>query len=149
MIELNTNWEAVARSLGVTVDRMWKAAEIGAVKGMDVFMSKIQKEQMSGRPGLMVRTGNLRRSWNVRRRLEGKDTVVSLGTATKYAAAHQFGMTIKHPGTHNGFGRGIPIPPHDIKMPKRLNVIEDFAVSGKRLIISAIARELYMEAGRK
>ena len=41
------------------------------------------------------------------------------GIIKKQAKVHNFGLTIKHPGTTNGFGRGIKIPAHSIKMPKR------------------------------
>ena len=44
---------------------------------------------------------------------------VSLGTNVEYAAIHNFGGTIKHPGTSNGFGKGIKIPAHKIEMPAR------------------------------
>jgi phage gpG-like protein len=54
-------------------------------------------------------------------RLEGdiKTPVVAVGTNLKYARIHDQGGTIKHPGTSNGFGRGIKIPAHKIEMPKR------------------------------
>lgn len=35
------------------------------------------------------------------------------------AVVHEFGATIQHPGTPNGFGRGVPIPPHTIEIPER------------------------------
>ena len=50
-------------------------------------------------------------------RVEGTNIV--WGTSLVYAAIHNKGGTIHHPGTKNGFGMGIKIPPHDIKMPKR------------------------------
>ena len=147
-VEIEGNWDEVAKGFSVKAARMWQAAQRGAEQGMGLFRAKIQREQMSGRPGLKAPTGNLRRSWHVRLRASGADAAVVLGTSTKYAAVHQFGSTIKHPGTNNGFGRGIPIPPHDIKMPKRLNILEDFVGSGTRIVSRRIARELFREAGR-
>lgn len=62
------------------------------------------------------------------------DQEVFLGTQIKYAAIHNFGGTIHHPGTDKGFGPkryvrragggyrkigGVRIPPHAIKIPKR------------------------------
>jgi len=47
------------------------------------------------------------------------DTKAIIGTNKSYARIHNEGGTIKHPGTDKGFGRGVHIPGHDIKMPKR------------------------------
>lgn len=44
---------------------------------------------------------------------------VRVSTQIKYAAIHDKGGTIRHPGTANGFGKGIKIPAHDIEMPRR------------------------------
>lgn len=44
---------------------------------------------------------------------------VVLGTNIEYAAIHNFGGEIDHPGTDNGFGMGIKIKPHIIVMPAR------------------------------
>lgn len=41
------------------------------------------------------------------------------GTDLVYAGIHNTGGTINHPGTKNGFGKGITIPPHNIKIPQR------------------------------
>ena len=43
----------------------------------------------------------------------------SIATNLEYSAIHNFGGTIKHPGTNNGFGRGIKLPAHSIDMPAR------------------------------
>lgn len=48
-----------------------------------------------------------------------KNAIVRVGTLVKYAKIHNEGGIIRHPGTSNGFGRGIKIPPHPIQMPKR------------------------------
>ena len=67
----------------------------GALKGMRSaslrFIGDIQKNQMTGRPGLNVRTGTLRRSWFERTRIEGKDIVTTVATATRYARVHEYG----------------------------------------------------------
>jgi len=142
------NWEKVAAALGLRVDRMWHAATTGAVLGMRQFSGFIQKTQMSGRPGLKAPTGTLKRSWHVKVDGSGGDTVVTLGTSTRYAIAHELGMTIKHPGTHNGFGRGIAIPPHDIKMPKRLHVTDAYHTQGRRMVVRKIGSAIHREARR-
>jgi len=41
------------------------------------------------------------------------------GTDLIYAGIHNKGGVINHPGTKNGFGAGITIPPHNITIPKR------------------------------
>lgn len=41
------------------------------------------------------------------------------GTDLKYAAIHNRGGIVHHPGTKNGYGRGIKIPAHDIPIPRR------------------------------
>lgn len=50
-------------------------------------------------------------------RQEGTNLVY--GTDLKYAAIHNYGGIIKHPGTTKGFGKNMKIPPHNIDMPKR------------------------------
>lgn len=54
-------------------------------------------------------------------RTEGdySNPVVTVGTNVKYARIHNEGGIINHPGSNNGFGRGIKIPAHKIPMPKR------------------------------
>lgn len=44
---------------------------------------------------------------------------VALGSNVEYAAIHNFGGVIDHPGTQNGFGLGITIKRHDIEIPQR------------------------------
>lgn len=71
---------------------------------------------------LNVRKGNLFRSFtkgNPQNILKDTGNGVEFGSKIPYAAIHEYGGTIDHPGTSNGFGRGIPIPPHGIPMPKR------------------------------
>lgn len=45
--------------------------------------------------------------------------VVRVGTNLAYARIHNQGGVISHPGSENGFGRGIKIAAHDIPMPRR------------------------------
>lgn len=60
---------------------------------------------------------------------------ILLGSNLPYAAAHQEGMDIRHPGTNNGFGRGIVIPPHTIPIPSRA-----YLILGKKEVNMAIKR---------
>ena len=48
-----------------------------------------------------------------------KNAIVRVGTGLKYARIHDQGGVIEHPGTMNGFGKGIWISAHKIKMPRR------------------------------
>ena len=50
---------------------------------------------------------------------DARTAVVKVGTNLRYAAIHDQGGTINHPGTDNGFGKGIKIPPYKIHMPRR------------------------------
>lgn len=54
-------------------------------------------------------------------KIEGdlKTAVVKVGTMLGYARIHNEGGVVQHPGTDNGFGRGIRIKPHSITIPKR------------------------------
>lgn len=71
---------------------------------------------------LNVRKGNLFRSFtkgNPLNILKSTGKGVEFGSKVPYAAIHEYGGVINHPGTKNGFGKGIPIPPHTINMPAR------------------------------
>jgi len=71
---------------------------------------------------LNVRKGNLFRSFtkgNPQNILKDTGNGIEFGSKVPYAAIHEYGGTIDHPGTSNGFGRGIPIPAHGIPMPQR------------------------------
>ena len=48
-----------------------------------------------------------------------KNVVMKVGTLVAYAKIHNEGGVIMHPGTDNGFGRGIKIKAHPITIPKR------------------------------
>ena len=50
-------------------------------------------------------------------RTEGTNLI--WGTNLIYAAVHNYGGTIKNPGTSNGFGKKIKISAHEIKIPQR------------------------------
>ena len=67
--------------------------------------------------------GTLRNSWT-QQGAEGNETSIagdgaSLISNIEYVAVHNDGLTIDHPGTDKGFGKGIKIPAHKINMPKR------------------------------
>jgi phage gpG-like protein len=71
-------------------------------------------------------TGVLRQSFtsaggpgNAKRVIEIDQDEVALATNVEYARIQNEGGTIHHPGSQNGFGRGIPIPAHSITIPAR------------------------------
>ena len=75
-----------------------------------------------GRTKKLQDTGRLRQSFfptNVRSSSEG----IIFFNKVPYARIHDEGSEelgpIKHPGTSNGFGRGIKIPPYTVNMPAR------------------------------
>jgi len=93
------------------------------------------KRKLSG-DVLKVRSGNLRSSVNTQI-TEGTNSIrASVGTGVKYAAIHEYGGTIKHPGgtayfvgvgnlavfvaNRNPLSNKLPrTKPHDIPMPER------------------------------
>lgn len=115
-----------------------------------VFIGKIQKEQMTGRPGLKAKTGTLRRSWFplVEIIKDSMDVVGKVFTDVKYAKVHQTGMDIAQPahtrlnvnfkvnerGVHrfakpgkaNAAKKGVTFGSRTIHIPKRLRVIEEY-----------------------
>lgn len=76
----------------------------GALKNS---MSPAMKDGTAGPGGYVRFQGDIR------------SLVTSVGSGLKYARIHNEGGVIMHPGTQNGFGRGIKIPPHKIKIPRR------------------------------
>lgn len=92
-----------------------QAARLAALKKKGFNLTKILQD-----------TGLLRESFtdtsgpgNAYRKVETSGDEVSLSTAVTYAAIQNFGGTIHHPGTSNGFGRGVQIPAYNITIPDR------------------------------
>lgn len=84
---------------------------------------KIKSPAKKGNIKVLQDDGTLRQSWTQRGAegnevsMGGKDVV--LGSNIEYVRTHNEGLTIQHPGTENGFGKGIKIPPYKIQMPER------------------------------
>lgn len=95
-----------------------------------------KKRRSSGAVQILSDSGVLRQSFtaargpgNSERIIETDGDEVRLATNVEYAAIHNFGGEIKHPGTTNGFGSrgwdgdmirpGIVIPAHTINIPAR------------------------------
>ncbi|MAD98811.1 MAG: hypothetical protein CMB99_15915 [Flavobacteriaceae bacterium] len=84
---------------------------------------KIKDKSRKGNIKILQDDGTLRKSFTIEG-AEGNETSVSgdevyLATTVPYAAAHNDGLRIKHPGTSDGFGRGIKIDPYFIQLPER------------------------------
>lgn len=96
--------------------------ELQGFIGLEMNRTKKGDKSKNTTSILNVRTGNLFRSFtkgNPQNILKDTGKGVEFGSKVPYAAIHEYGGTIDHPGTSNGFGRGIPIPAHGIPMPKR------------------------------
>jgi phage gpG-like protein len=173
MIEMKmSDTQKLMDSLRGKVKNFNVRARQGLIVGMEEFKGTIQRDQMSGRKfadfGLKAPTGNLRRSWRVSKRQYGEyDFVVKLATDTKYARIHQYGGVVRHPGgtpyypTRFTDGKFIPLrkemkgtsgvrltKPHNIKIPKRLHIIEEYRETGKDIIMASIHRHVAGYKGR-
>lgn len=68
------------------------------------------------------------------------------GTDLKYAAIHNRGGVVAHPGTKDGFGRGVKIPAHNIPIPKRRFLyLQDRWMDELRAFVVDRARRIVME----
>jgi hypothetical protein len=119
--------------------------------------------------GLNVQHGQLRRSWYPLTEIQNHDVRTRIQTDSPYARPHQYGATIKHPArarvltfrktrkgnrfakdkkvTHAGRIRKltqkvVSVGSYEIKIPKRLYVIEEFKSSGLKLYISEVREAL-------
>ena len=73
-----------------SVKKIVEEMKKGLLVGMQAWSGQTIANQMTGRPGLNVGTGDLRRSWTVRR----YDDIVKVSTDSIYAHIHQTGGTI-------------------------------------------------------
>lgn len=133
------------------------------VKSSFAFISLVVKTQMSGRPGLRRKTGALARSWFPLVQEIGKsDLSARVITDSSYARIHQYGGTIRRAGHTRNLKfrvnkRGVSrfaksgkenrtqdahVGSYAITIPKRLNVIEEFNVSGKKLYIEDVRQAM-------
>lgn len=145
MITYSDNVEKIVKALDRKNKRAMSAAKIGMVQGMEFFRSRILRNQMTGRPGLNVVTGTLRRSWFIRSRAELDDFITTLATETFYAEVHEKGMTIRAKNKpymtfqYQGSWHSVK----EVTIPKRLNVIEDFKQAGIKIISRQVAKNLF------
>lgn len=84
---------------------------------------KIKNPAKKGNIKVLQDDGTLRQSWT-QQGAEGNEIInrgneTGIGTNIVYAQIHDQGGFIQHPGTNNGFGKGIEIAPYKIEMPRR------------------------------
>lgn len=58
------------------------------------WIGSVQRSQMTGRPGLNVQTGKLRRDWFAKTGVVGGQVTVRVWSTTKYVPTHEFGAVI-------------------------------------------------------
>ena len=110
------------------------------------LLRRITIRYLSGRPGLRRISGNAARAMNVKTSIVGRDIIQkweATGAGSSYLPTHEGNeaggaKVIMHPGTSNGFGKGISIPAHPISIPKRTNIYNDITDLGDRLRIKSI-----------
>lgn len=119
--------------------------ELQGFIGLEMNRTKVGDKSKNTTSILNVRKGNLFRSFtkgNPFNILKDTGKGIEFGSKIPYAAIHEYGGTIDHPGTSNGFGRGIPIPAHGIPMPQRsylapaIKAFEEQAL--EKLVINAM-----------
>lgn len=96
--------------------------ELQGLVGLEMGFKAAGNKEKNRTKTLNVRSGRLFRSFTP----NGRDNInektadgLKYGSRVQYAAIHEYGGTIQHPGTGNGFGKGIPIPAHPIPMGAR------------------------------
>lgn len=92
------------------------------------FIGHIQKTQMTGRPGLNVQTGKLRRDWFAKTGIVNGVLTVRVWSTTKYLPTHEFGATIR-PKTARALrfkvgGRWVFA--QEVTIPRRLRLRDAF-----------------------
>ena len=102
--------------------------------GMREFKGEVQTQQYTGRPGLNVQTGTLRRSWRVWRigSIASGNFVVKMVTNVKYARIHDKSRT----------GTGYTGRNYASFIPVRTNVAGHFQHGGRAIVIGHISDAL-------
>ena len=140
-IEYKDNTQKFIKSLSFRYGKAKTLSKNALKLGLTDYSSYIQKEQMTGRPGLKVGTGDLRRSWFVTNANNiGNDFSVKLATRSVYARIHQFGGIIKaKTAKYLKFKiNGSWISKKQVTIPKRLMVYEEFETKGKDFILDRL-----------
>jgi hypothetical protein len=143
--EYKSNIPDIAKKFGIRARILENAVVKGLEDGLYKFQTQIIRKQLSGRPGLKVRTGKARGSWRVRiRRAGARDVAVTLGSTAWYLEVHQKGKLIR--------ARRVPylvfrignrwIRKKQVRIPKRLRILEDFKAQGQKILKQAALRRV-------
>lgn len=143
MVNLRLNEQQVKQVRNLIRTKKKEAAKSlrdGIVEGMRLFEGQIIKKQMTGRPGLKRRTGNLARSWFIKEKKGLRTYAIALGTRTVYARIHQFGGIIR--AKREKFltfkiGKKQWVKKKEVKIPKRLWILEEFERVGPDILKKA------------
>lgn len=98
------------------------AKELEAIRSGDSRKTKLSKkaQKMRDSDKILVKTGILRASFTGEQAgIEIEEDEILIFTNVEYAAIHNYGGVIDHPGTKNGFGKGVEIPGYKITIPAR------------------------------
>jgi len=135
-----------------------KAIRVKWTKAGNLLLGRINRTQLSGRrgsKGLNKITGEAGRVLNMKTKMQAGDIIqtmflIKASPARKYLPIHDKSHKdniINHPGTNNGFGKNIKIPPYKIKMPVRVNIIETYLQKSKPVLRRAFTAAV-IEAAR-
>ena len=113
------------------------------------FIGSIQRTQMTGRPGLNVQSGKLRRDWFAKTGTQGGVLTARIWSTTKYVVVHEFGATIV-PKTAKVLrfkvgGRWVFAK--RVTIPKRLHLLDAFQNEGLKRYAGTFKR-LFGDVGK-
>ncbi|MGB7568348.1 MAG: hypothetical protein WBM07_10830 [Chitinivibrionales bacterium] len=151
-----TGIDALRSAIPEVKEKIINAMTKGMVHGLELFLAKIQREQMSGPTGqasVSVINNHLRRNWYViPPQNVGGDIVTKLRAEETYALVHQTGSkdwdgTYPANVTNKAAWRRLqpkhePGAPRRHNIPKRLHIIEDYARYGPEILSAEIVRQL-------
>lgn len=121
----------------------------GMFKGLSLFYANIVKTQMSGRPGLNRRSGNLSKGWFIEKEGEKLNSVYKLRNREWYGKLHQHDNGFNGFYTRKGKNKFSQFKltkegffKRQCFLPKRLTVYETFNKIGSKLIINSITSSI-------
>ena len=94
-IKLVTNAKQVADRLKKRWDRVEGSMLAVYMRALEFLRAAEQRDLTSGKYGLKTRTGRLRNSLAIAAKRSGNTIIGVMGTGLPYAAAHEFGTTIR------------------------------------------------------
>ena len=123
VLSFTSNIDQIINTLRRKTDAVIDQIRRGMFEGIRLFEGASLKEFYTGRPGLNVITGTLRRGWLTKTITSYEDFIVQLGNKVKYGPVHEFGYPEKN-------------------IPKRTDVIGKFQREGYGYLNKAISNRL-------